>query len=169
MVGNAHFAPPPPRGRPCPSHYEKDPSTTVIRPEIWSRKFRNFWKNKNGTMKSATTNTKTKGARSWPESTRKPFTQWHVYSTTLTVLMLMLQNQHFILRLSKTCYRQQTYSHFQTKTRCHFVTQSIKVTSHVMHFQSEKKKLSVHFAARGIALLWSFFHLNCSVSGFVHL
>jgi len=31
--------------------------------------------NKNGTMKSATTTTKTKGARSWPESTRKPFTQ----------------------------------------------------------------------------------------------
>jgi len=26
-------------------------------------------------MKSATTNTKTKGARSWPESTWKPFTQ----------------------------------------------------------------------------------------------
>jgi len=33
--------------------------------------------NKNGrpTMKSATTTTKTKGAQSWPESTRKPFTQ----------------------------------------------------------------------------------------------
>jgi len=30
--------------------------------------------NKNDTMKSATT-TKTKGARSWPESTRKPLTQ----------------------------------------------------------------------------------------------
>jgi len=26
-------------------------------------------------MKSATTTTRTKGARSWPESTRKPFTQ----------------------------------------------------------------------------------------------
>jgi len=26
-------------------------------------------------MKSATTTTKTKGARSWPESTWKPFTQ----------------------------------------------------------------------------------------------
>jgi len=31
--------------------------------------------NKNGTLKSATTTTKTKGARSWPESTQKPFTQ----------------------------------------------------------------------------------------------
>jgi len=31
--------------------------------------------NKNGTMKSATTTTKMKGAQSWPESTRKPFTQ----------------------------------------------------------------------------------------------
>jgi len=45
----------------------------------------------------------------------------------------------------------------------------MKITSHVVHFQSEKKKNSVYFAARGIALLWSFFHLNCSVSGFVHL
>jgi len=32
--------------------------------------------NKNGTMKSATTTTKTKGARSWQESTWKLFTQW---------------------------------------------------------------------------------------------
>jgi len=70
---------------------------------------------------------------------------------------------------SKTCHRQQTYSHIQTKTPCHFATQFIKMTSHFVHFQSEKKKHSVHFAARGIALLWSFFHLNCSVSGFVHL
>jgi len=31
--------------------------------------------NKNGTMKRATTTTKTKGAQSWPESTRKPFAQ----------------------------------------------------------------------------------------------
>jgi len=31
--------------------------------------------NKNGTMKSATNTTKTKGARSWLESMRKPFTQ----------------------------------------------------------------------------------------------
>jgi len=30
---------------------------------------------KAGTMKSATTTTKTKGARSWQESTRKPFTR----------------------------------------------------------------------------------------------
>jgi len=27
----------------------------------------------------------------------------------------------------------------------------------------------VYFAERGIALLWLFFRLNCSVSGFVHL
>ena len=32
-----------------------------------------------------------------------------------------------------------------------------------MHFQSEKHKNSVYFAASGIALLWLFFHLNCSV------
>jgi len=95
---------------------------------------------------------------------------------TVTRLLDYLDSTHanvakstFYSKTIQTCYRQQTYSHFQTKTRCHFVTQSIKVTSHVMHFQSEKKKLSVHFAARGIALLWSFFHLNCSVSGFVHL
>jgi len=31
--------------------------------------------NKNGTMKSATTTTKTKSAQSWPELTRKPVTQ----------------------------------------------------------------------------------------------
>ena len=31
-----------------------------------------------------------------------------------------------------------------------------------MHFQWEKQKNSVHFATRGIALLWSFFHLSCS-------
>jgi len=30
--------------------------------------------NKTGTMKRATTTTKTKGARLWPELTRKPFT-----------------------------------------------------------------------------------------------
>jgi len=32
------------------------------------------------------------------------------------------------------------FSHFQTKTPCHFVTQSIKITSHVVHFRSEKNK-----------------------------
>ena len=81
----------------------------------------------------------------------------------MTVL-LMLQTQRFIL-----CHCQQTYSHFQTKTPCHFVTQSIKITSHVVHFQSENQKNSVYFAARGIALLWQIFHLNCSASGFVHV
>jgi len=59
---------------------------------------------------------------------------------------------------------QRTYNHFQTKTPCHFVTQSIKITSHV-HLRLEKQKIKVYFAARGIALLWLFFHLNCSVSG----
>jgi len=44
-----------------------------------------------------------------------------------------------------------------------------KITSHVVHFQSGKQKYSVYFAARGIALLWSFFNLKCSASGFVHL
>jgi len=68
---------------------------------------------------------------------------------------------------SKTCHRQQTYSHFQTKTSCHFVTQSIKIAS-CCAFSIEKKH-TVHFAARGVVLLWSFSHLNCSVSGFVHL
>ena len=42
-------------------------------------------------------------------------------------------------------------SHFQTKTLCYFVTQSIKITSHVVHFQSEKKKNSAYFAAKGVA------------------
>jgi len=32
-----------------------------------------------------------------------------------------------------------------------------------------QKKETVYFAARGIALLWSFFHFDCSVSGLVHL
>jgi len=50
-----------------------------------------------------------------------------------------------------------------------FLTQSIRITSHVVHFELQKQKISVYFAARGIALLWLFFHLNCSVSGFVHL
>ena len=49
------------------------------------------------------------------------------------------------------------------KKPCHFVSQSIKITSHVVHFRSEKHKNSVYFAASGIALLWLFFHLNCSV------
>jgi len=48
------------------------------------------------------------------------------------------------------------------------MTQSIKMSSIDMHVQSEKQS-SVYFAARGKALLWLFFHLNCSVSGFVHL
>ena len=68
-----------------------------------------------------------------------------------------------------TCHRQRAYSNFQTKTPCHFMTQSIKVISHVVHFQSEEKKSSVNFASSGIALLWLFFHLNCSVSGFAQL
>ena len=55
-------------------------------------------------------------------------------------------------------------SHFQTKIPCHFVTQSIKITAHIVHFRSEKQKSSVYFPARGLALLWSFFHLNCSTS-----
>jgi len=49
------------------------------------------------------------------------------------------------------------------------VTQCIKITSHVEHVQSENQNNSVYFAARGIAPLWSFFHLNCSASGFAHL
>jgi len=52
------------------------------------------------------------------------------------------------------------YSHFKTKTPCNFVTQSIKITSHVVHFQSEKQKS---------LCIMLFFHLNCSDSGFVHL
>jgi len=55
------------------------------------------------------------------------------------------------------------------ETPCHFVILSIKITSHVVHFRSEKQKSSVYFAARGIALLWLFFHLYYSVSSFVHL
>ena len=39
--------------------------------------------------------------------------------------------------------RQRTYSHFQTKTPRNFVTQSMKITSHVVHFQSEKQKKCV--------------------------
>jgi len=57
-----------------------------------------------------------------------------------------------------------TDSHFQTKTPCHFVTRSRKITSHAVHFQLQKQKISVYFAARGITLLWLFFHLNCSGS-----
>jgi len=36
-----------------------------------------------------------------------------------------------------------------------------------VHFQLLKQKISVYFAARGIALLWLFFRLLCNVSGFV--
>jgi len=32
-----------------------------------------------------------------------------------------------------------------------------------VHFRSEKQKYGVYFAANGIALVWLFFHLNCSV------
>ena len=55
------------------------------------------------------------------------------------------------------------------KKTFHFVTLSIRITSNVVHFQLQKQKISVYFAARGIALLWLFFHLNYSVSGFAHL
>jgi len=40
------------------------------------------------------------------------------------------------------------------------------IASHVVDFQLQKQKISVYFAPRGIALLWLFFHLNCSVSAF---
>jgi len=33
----------------------------------------------------------------------------------------------------------------------------------------KQKKETVYCAARGIALLWTFFYLNCSVPAFVHL
>jgi len=36
--------------------------------------------NKNGTMKSATTTTETKGAQSWSDLTRKLFTQYDTYT-----------------------------------------------------------------------------------------
>ena len=36
-------------------------------------------------------------------------------------------------------------------------------------FSIGRKKNSVYFVARGIALLSPFFHLNCSAFGFVHL
>jgi len=48
--------------------------------------------NKNGTMKSASTTTKMKGAQSWPDSTRKLFTQYDTstcHMTTLTVLLML--------------------------------------------------------------------------------
>jgi len=48
------------------------------------------------------------------------------------------RSQHKNHFYSKTrlpdCHCQQTYSYLQTKTPCHFVTQSIKKT-HVEHFQ----------------------------------
>jgi len=63
------------------------------------------------------------------------YTVRHVYLTTMTIVVLLtLQTQCFILI-------QQTYSYFQTKTPCHVVTQSIKITSHYVHFQSEKQKI----------------------------
>jgi len=45
-------------------------------------------------------------------------------------------NQRFIL-----CHSQRTCSHFQTKTPCHFVTQSIKITSRVCTFNCKNRKL----------------------------
>jgi len=45
----------------------------------------------------------------------------------------------------------------------------MKITSHVVHFQSEEQKINVYFAAGGIALLRLFFNLNCNLSGFIHL
>jgi len=52
---------------------------TLIKPKprICPQKLGNFGKKqiKTGTMKSATTTTKTNGARIWQESSRKPFTQ----------------------------------------------------------------------------------------------
>jgi len=95
-------------------------------------------------MKSGTTVTKTKvPCHGRSRCKNHSHTVRHVYLTTVTVLS-MWQTQCFIL-----CRHQRTYSHFQTKTPCHFVTQSIKRTSHVVHFQSEKQKSSVYFAARG--------------------
>jgi len=88
----------------------------------------------------------------------------HVCMTTTTVL-LMSQTQHFIPTVSPPA---DLYP-LPKKTPRHFVTQSIKITSHLVHSQSEKQKNSVYFVARYIALLWLFFHLNCSVSRFVHL
>ena len=51
-------------------------------------------------------------------------------------------------------------SHFQIKAPCHFVNQSMKTASHIVHSKSElkheKQKNSVHFAVRG-KLCWGYF------------
>jgi len=49
------------------------------------------------------------------------------------------------------------------------VTQSKKITAHVVLFQLEKQKKIVHFVARDTDMLWLFVHLNCSVTGFVNI
>ena len=76
----------------------------------------------------------------------------HVYLTAMIVLLM--RRTH---RLFQPCHCQRTYSYCQTKTPCHFLTQSIKITSHVVHCQSEKQKSSVYFSARGKLYCGCFF------------
>jgi len=63
------------------------------------------------------------------------YTVRHVYMTTMTVL-LMLQTAFYSNRV--TASRPIATS---KKTPCHFVTQSIKIISQIVHFQSEKQKI----------------------------
>jgi len=103
-------------------------------------------------MKSATTTTKTKGARSWVGSMQK-----HSYRE-------MCLHDYYDgatdVTNSAFCSNRVTSGRLKATSKqkhCHFVNQSIKITSHVVHSQTElnreKMKNSVYFAARSKAPL----------------
>jgi len=91
----------------------------------------------------------------------------HIYLTTMTVLLLWQTQALYFNRVTASC----PIVTSKKKTSCHLVIQSIKITSHVTccALLVGKTESSVYFAARYIALLWLSFHLNRSVSSFVHL
>jgi len=86
-------------------------------------------------MKSATPKLQLKPPIVARVNVKTIYTVRHVYLTTMTVL-LMLQTAFYSNHVSAS--RPIATS---KKTPCHFVTQSIKIISHVVHFQSEKQKL----------------------------
>jgi len=115
-------------------------------------------------MKSATTNTETKGPDRGQSQCKN-----HLHSKTR-----LLDYHDSAANVANSAF----YSNRVTASRP-IVTSNQKSQSfcdpiHKNYITccallSGKTKNGVHFAARGIALLWSFFHLNCSASGFVPL
>jgi len=83
----------------------------------------------------------------------------HVYMTTMTVL-IMLQTRRFILTVSPPA----DLEPLPNKNTLSFCDPIHKINNICCALSIGKKKNSVYFAARDIALLWSFFHLNCSVA-----